>query len=177
MVFEIQPRLLFWVTCSVIAGYANAPAVATASAAANRYMDDHYAAIRACVLAPGVLEPAELVRVCRASRADVSGDPSLAHIGGLALLRAGVYDEAIRRLHESVQANPGSAWEKWPALALAYYGRGDAAQASIWLGKAETRLREEGKAGSGVEATLGDDWVDFQIMTREARTTLNGGKL
>jgi tetratricopeptide (TPR) repeat protein len=143
----------------------------------NRYVDEQFAALRACVLAPGVLEPAELVRVCRASRADVSGDPAVAHIGGLALLRAGAFDEAIRRLRESAQASPGSAWEKWPALALVYYGHGDAAQAKIWLEKAENRLREEGKAGSGVDAIRGENWFEFQILTREARTTLNGGKL
>jgi tetratricopeptide (TPR) repeat protein len=142
----------------------------------NRYVDEQFAALRACVLAPGVLEPAELVRVCRASRADVSGDPAVAHIGGLALLRAGVFDEAIRRLRESAQASPGSAWEEWPALALAYYGRGDAVEARIWLEKAENRLQEEGKAGGGVDAIRGENWFEFQILTREARTTLNGGK-
>ena len=60
---------------------------------------------------------------------------------------------------------------------MAYQGRGDSAQARIWLGKAETRLREEGKAGSGVEAILGDDWVDFQIMTREAQDDFEWGKV
>jgi eukaryotic-like serine/threonine-protein kinase len=143
---------------------------------ANRYREESCAAIHACVLAAGTGEPDELVRRCRELRGAGGGDSTFEYIFGLAHYRAGEWNEAIMRLNESVQASPGSAWAKWPALALAHYRRGDTEQAKVWLAHAEKWLQEQTVAGSKKGLFGGGDWFDFQILIREARSTLRRTK-
>jgi tetratricopeptide (TPR) repeat protein len=142
----------------------------------HRYRDEACAAIHACVLAPTTVEPVLLVRRAREALGVVHGDPQVLYILGLAHYRAGEHDEAIRRLKESIKANPDGAWLRWPALALAHQGRGDGTEARRWLGRAEKWLQDKGATGTEPGALYGAAWVDFQILTREARATLAGAK-
>ncbi len=109
--------------------------------------------------------------------AEGGADPMLAYILGLAHYRTGEWDEAIRRLEESGRASPGSDWVKWPALALAHYRRGDLKEANMWLGKAEKRLQQDAAVERETGLFGGAESFDFRILTNEARSTLQGGKL
>jgi serine/threonine protein kinase/WD40 repeat protein len=143
---------------------------------AKQFLDDDAAAIRACLLTPGAVEPAELLANARRAPADWPPQTTLQFALGLGHYRAGQWDEALRRLHEAVAKGGTDAWVKWPALAMAHHQRGDRAEARAWLDRAEKWLKENTAAGGEPAFLYRWNWVDFQILLREARATLRGPK-
>jgi tetratricopeptide (TPR) repeat protein len=144
----------------------------------DQYASDLCAPIHACVLAPGVGDPARLVRLARSG---LAGAQPPEHAGflyvlGLAHLRAGEWDQAIRRLRESAEKDPGSACVRWLALALAHHRRGEPKEARLWLEKAEKWQREKASPASEAGYRHGGRWYDFQILYREVQSTLGAAK-
>jgi tetratricopeptide (TPR) repeat protein len=84
------------------------------------------------------------------------------YVLGLAYDRAGRYDDAIRVLMQSIEADP--RWHatalNWPVLAMAHLRLGHAAEARRWLERAE-------RADLGSISTWWDR-AEFEILRREA---------
>jgi Flp pilus assembly protein TadD len=118
-----------------------------------------------CALAPtAVAEGGAPVRIAEAA---LSAAPEDRHGDvlttlGAALYRAGRFDEAIRRLEESVQARGGSASPQAAAfLAMAHHRRGDHEAARRWL----EALRAH---NLGSDSRFSWDDVEIGILRREA---------
>jgi len=142
-----------------------------------------YLVARICALAPEAIpDPARAVQM--AERA-VATEPELAwhlHALGTAHYRAGQFDQASRRLGESLEADPAWSAESvnWPVLAMAYYRLGDREKAQQWLDKAvqwHEKACQEMSRTRGTTLPLHDhDWFAFQLLCREAQALLKGQK-
>jgi Flp pilus assembly protein TadD len=131
---------------------------------------DAYLAGRICALAPGAV-PDPGVPVGLGERA-VEAEPKLArHLHGLGLAhyRAGQFGPAIRRLNESLAADP--AWRAQVlnryALALAYQADGQGDEARKWYGQA---------ARTRPPPLQSHDALAYLILRREADQLLGAGK-
>jgi tetratricopeptide (TPR) repeat protein len=141
-----------------------------------------YSAINICGLAPGAIaDPARLVSWAQTW---MERQP---HAGwarnrlGIALYRAGRWEEAVRRLREGEETQPS-----WPGLcvddmflALAYYRLGQSDEGHRWQDKAERWLasadRELAAMKTGFPATVHpSDWLEVQVLRREADGVLAG---
>ena len=111
-----------------------------------------------CTLAPtAVADRGAPVRIAEAALSAAPADrrPDVLTTLGAALYRAGRFDEAIRRLGESVQAGGGSASPQASAfLAMALHRRGDHAAARRWL---------EALRGSNPASNSRFSWDDVEI--------------
>jgi serine/threonine protein kinase/tetratricopeptide (TPR) repeat protein len=132
---------------------------------------------RAGGLAPeGVSDPARLVRWGEEGVAKQLRAGAYLHSLGLAQVRAGRCDQAVKPLQASIEAGMDSA-PNWYGLALAHWRLGQAAQAGRWLEKAEGWMME-------TESKLADrtvhpvppipiaEWLEAQILRREAASLL-----
>jgi tetratricopeptide (TPR) repeat protein len=100
---------------------------------------------------------------------------------GLALYRAGRWQEAIRYLREAQEIQPS-----WPGhcvddmfLALAHYRLGQRDEGRRWLDKAERWLasadRDLAAMKTGFPPTVHpSDWLQVQVLRREADGVLAG---
>jgi tetratricopeptide (TPR) repeat protein len=80
--------------------------------------------------------PARLVETAVKDPRGESRKPHFLKTLGAALYRAGRYDEATRRLEESIQGQGGASLpEEWAFLAMAHHRLGHRDEASRWLGK------------------------------------------
>ncbi len=123
----------------------------------------------ACALHRTSADPAEVLRLNQRALEISSTGPGSHFCIGLAQLRAGAAAEAVQSLNKAAAAEPGGAWLCWPALALAHHARGERAEALRWLAKAETWQAEApGRADGTTGLHLGEGWLDFQILYREA---------
>jgi serine/threonine protein kinase len=102
------------------------------------------------------------------------------YVAGLAHLRAGEFDEAVKRLTESHPRDrnwPGAALTH-PALAIAYHRLGRDEEARHELELTETVNNEWTE--SMVQGSVGSmpvpwfDWVEFQVLYREAKVIITG---
>jgi Flp pilus assembly protein TadD len=104
------------------------------------------------------------------------------HALGLAHYRAGQYDQAIRRVRESLERDP-----KWPAqavnwlvLAMAHHRLGRAEGARVWLGRAvawiDAHAQPAGKDAGAFLPLAPHDEMACRLLRREAETLLAGGK-
>jgi tetratricopeptide (TPR) repeat protein len=94
---------------------------------------------RAGSLGPGIRDPEKLIALAEKSVARAPGEAWRIYVLGLALYRAGRYEEAIAKLNESNEA--GRSWHaralNWPILAMAHDRLGHADEASRWLARAD----------------------------------------
>jgi tetratricopeptide (TPR) repeat protein len=135
----------------------------------SQLRNDNCAPILACVLGSGADDPTLLLREIE-HVPDISAPTDrseLLFIVGLAHYRAGEWNEAIRRLHRSIEADERRAWVTWPVLALAHNARGDRDESRRWLERAENWLKEKHKVVSETEFMSGAA-LDFRILTGEA---------
>ena len=87
---------------------------------------------------------------------------------GAALYRAGRFEEAIRRLNESIQALDGGDVPKGFAfLAMAHHRLGHGDEAKRWLDKLAAYQPKEG-------ADFSWDDVEIRILRREAESLILG---
>jgi len=126
----------------------------------------------ACSLAPDVVAEHNVpVRVAEAALENVSDDWKNFSTTclGAALFRAGRYDEAIRLLNESGEADGGPGVPQvWAFLAMAHHRKGDAAEARRWLDKLLSYR-------PGASASFFWDDVEVQLLRREAESVVLGG--
>jgi serine/threonine protein kinase/WD40 repeat protein len=111
----------------------------------------------------------------RALAGDPTPDARLAR--GVALYRAGQWDQARACLREFVKASPTSAWLAWPVQALAEHRLGHAAEARALFKKAAAWQRQQtAKAEASAGFSPEPEWADFLIYDAEADALLHGGQ-
>jgi eukaryotic-like serine/threonine-protein kinase len=142
--------------------------------------DTAYRSSRTCMLQPGAgVEPAQGVRWAEQALANRPKCEWYLHGLALAHYRAGQYDLAIARCQDSINACPGWAGnpQNWLLIGLAHKRLDQTQEASEWLDKA-TRWRAGalvGKHEPGIayppDVAL-SDWLEFQVLYREAETLL-----
>ena len=141
----------------------------------SQLRSDNCAPILACILGPRADDLALLLRNIE-HVPDISAPTDrseLLFIVGLAHYRAGEWNEAIRCLHQSIEADERRAWITWPVLALAHNARRDRDESRQWLERAENWLKEKHNVGSETEFMSGAA-LDFRILTREALAVIKG---
>jgi tetratricopeptide (TPR) repeat protein len=94
--------------------------------------------------------------------------------------RAGQFDKAIQRLHESIDLTPN--WNgivlDWVVLAMAHQRLGQSDKARQWFDRAVQEIAKRSQdpqaSGSG-RRPFNDtgDWLDYQILRREAEALLH----
>jgi WD40 repeat protein/tRNA A-37 threonylcarbamoyl transferase component Bud32 len=143
-----------------------------------KYPDQQVAVAGLCCLAPdAVPQPAGLVAVARKGVQKDPGSYLSQVVLGMALYRAGKYEEAVAQLRESmrVQGEEGLPWD-WLCLAMAHHRLGRTEEARAWLTKA-TRWLERMPPDVPVEIPEfdGPDWIlrlAFRILRREAESLI-----
>jgi eukaryotic-like serine/threonine-protein kinase len=147
-------------------------------------------AVRACVLAPDAdAERHQLVELAQSIVASDQGHAFHLYVLGIAHYRAGQYEEAVRRLRESLVDDPswGARGINHPVLAMAYHRLGKAAEARKALDKAAGSIdqwaRERYQSGWDWVTHLGAeaiwpipwwDWLECQLYYREAKVLIDG---
>ncbi|HEX5105722.1 MAG TPA: tetratricopeptide repeat protein, partial [Pirellulaceae bacterium] len=147
----------------------------------KRYAQDQrrwtlYFLARTCVLAPHATpDPAQAVRLAELA---VSAEPKWAHnlhTLGLAHYRAGQFEEAVRRFHEAIDANPGWTGQvvNWLGLALAYHCQGQTDEARRWYDKALEWIDRVAPNGNRDSLTPppgvhDHEWLASRLLRREA---------
>jgi WD40 repeat protein len=131
--------------------------------------------VRAGVLAPS--SPDEAAALLAAARRWAQSNPrdtTAAQYLGLALVRAGEWDEAARVLGPVVEAKEGvTPVVGWLAVGLAHLRRGAAGEARPWLAKADAWLAAAARdlpPATGI-AVAGWDWAGYltaRALRREA---------
>jgi WD40 repeat protein/serine/threonine protein kinase len=126
-----------------------------------------------CVLAPDAVADREApMRLAEAALAGQPGSGSqrsgVLKTLGAALYRAGRFEEAVRRLEESIQAHgAGGDPKAFAFLALAHHQLGDREEAKRWLDKLKAYRPKEG-------FDVSRDDMDIQILQREAEGLISG---
>jgi tetratricopeptide (TPR) repeat protein/serine/threonine protein kinase len=99
------------------------------------------------------------------------------HVLGRAQYRAGKFKEALAACEASLKADPKwpGAPLNWLVLALAHQRLGQPREARAWFARAEELTARAAAAGKGPVCPPGTpvlDWLEIQLLYREARTTL-----
>jgi tetratricopeptide (TPR) repeat protein len=142
-----------------------------------------YPAGRLCALAPDALaDPAQAVRWAEWSLASDPKNVFYLHTLGLAHYRAGQFDQAEKRCRESMKINPN--WlgipQNWLVLALICHQQKKPDEARQWLDKATEWLatanakRPKEEAGYQPPEMPPSDWLEYQVLRREAEKLLSG---
>jgi tetratricopeptide (TPR) repeat protein len=137
---------------------------------------------RACLVRPqGLAEPARLMQWAEQAVAIRPRCEWYLHVLGAAHYRAGQFDQAIRRCHESLEAAP--KWpghvQNWLVLAMAHQRLGQTEQARQWLEKAG-QWREKIAQGRPRAAVVApshvppSDWLEFLVLYPEAQALVRG---
>jgi serine/threonine protein kinase/Tfp pilus assembly protein PilF len=138
-----------------------------------------YCAARACVLGPNALDdPGWIVRLAEHALAVEPRNAWYLHTLGMAHYRAGEFDRAAQRLHESLKATP--PWQanavNWLGLSLVHHRLGQPREARLWLDRALKWINQTAaKAPRGSVALPGqhpDDWLACHVLRREAEALL-----
>jgi tetratricopeptide (TPR) repeat protein len=137
--------------------------------------------VQACNLAPDAV--ADRARPVRLAETVVAGAPRNRddlNTLGVALYRAGRYEEAIGRLNEAraLTGDPqGTVWD-WLFLAMAHGRLGHTAEAREWLGRAERWIDREASGGpANPVAGTRLSWnqrLGLQLFRREAEAMIAG---
>lgn len=131
--------------------------------------------IRACSLAPDVLTDADWA--VSLVQGTVKRDPKAGwrlYILGLTHLRAKQFDQAVRRLDESISVDPmwAASFLNWPVLAMAHLELGHAQEARAWIQKARSwQAVTPSRAVSNGTPPASSPWWDraeFEILRQEA---------
>jgi WD40 repeat protein/Flp pilus assembly protein TadD len=136
--------------------------------------DDTFTALslaRACTVGelPGV-DPARLIAWAEHGM-KAQATAWSRHVLGLAHLRAGHADKALRALHEADELPWGCKPLNWLAVALVHGRRGQAGEARRWLAKATAVLDHTSPASWPPR-----DWLEAQVLRREAEALLEAGR-
>jgi serine/threonine protein kinase/Tfp pilus assembly protein PilF len=135
----------------------------------------------ACLLWPGVdAKPAELLALAEQADGEQQKGAWKLFLLGKAHYRAGQYAEALRRLRDSLAADP--QWDgrifNYPVLAMVYHRLGQSAEARQALeaagGAYEAWLQSLAKLYPDLRPTPWAVWIEFQVHYREARLLLQG---
>jgi tetratricopeptide (TPR) repeat protein len=134
-----------------------------------------YVLARTCGQAPGAADPAQVIQWAEQAVANVQNGWYL-HALGLALYRAGRFAEAIERLEASNRTNWAATLANWPVLAMAHHRLGHGEDARRWLDSttAEMKRLREAHPNGPVE-TASTDWLETEVLRREAEAVLGGG--
>jgi WD40 repeat protein/Flp pilus assembly protein TadD len=127
----------------------------------------------------------DLAPVLKLAAADAADDPNncgpLHHLGALHY-RAGQWDTAIERLQQAIRLHrPDNVMRvrDWLFLAMALARKEKHDEAKQWLGKAINLLEQAGRkqpyAINGY-AVSWDQWVEINLVRREAEKIVNGAK-
>jgi tetratricopeptide (TPR) repeat protein len=136
-----------------------------------------------CALGPGATaEPAQIVPLAEKVVAALPPDADNLAVLGAALYRAGRYEEAVKRLHESAAARPADTLHRqsveytWLFLAMAEHRLGHADQARQWLDRAAKSITQpETKENASAPAEDSIRWnrrQTLQLLHREAEKVL-----
>jgi eukaryotic-like serine/threonine-protein kinase len=140
-----------------------------------------YLAARTAVLAPNDLDDA--TRIVKLAEQPVAAYPKAAHYLhtlGMAHLRAGEFDTAIRRLRESGEIKPDWAANvvNWLGLAMAHHKTGQTAEArqlwqkaTVWIDQAVAISPEPSLAS--IPGLHPHDWLACHVLRREAESLLS----
>jgi tetratricopeptide (TPR) repeat protein len=131
-------------------------------------------AARACCIVPGGLDDySTALALARAQVARHPKDPWTHYILGLVCYRSGMFEEAIRRLEDSMRIDP--RWPpflNWPVLAMAHRRLGHREEARRWLARCHPPRAESGPGPPmGESFPIGGLWWDraeFILLRREA---------
>jgi WD40 repeat protein/serine/threonine protein kinase/predicted Zn-dependent protease len=133
-----------------------------------------------CVIGPAAVADAK--RFLTLAEKAQAANPRLAnyvHTLGAALYRAGRFDDALRRLRESIQAHGGEGRVfDWLFLAMVHAQRGEPALARKWLDKAVQWLDlstpdKPKDAGLGLPVAW-QHWMQAQLLRCEAEALVRG---
>ncbi len=123
------------------------------------------------------VDPAEASRLADEAVLAQPEVPWNLHALGLAHYRTGRYDEAVKRLQESMQVDP-----KWPAqpvnwltLAMAHHRLGHDDEAREWLDKAVKKVDKNRQEKPRALTGLGmhpHDWMAWLLLRREAEALI-----
>ncbi len=148
--------------------------------------------LRTCILAPGPdADLAQLVDLAQQAMANTPGSWYCLYLLGMAHYRAGQYAPAVRRLRESLRAQPEWAARalSYPVLAMAHHRLGQTAEARQALDAAAeaiarwTRERCQNPGDKCWVHHLGAtaswpiawwDWLECRVYYREARVLIDG---
>jgi tetratricopeptide (TPR) repeat protein len=147
--------------------------------------------VRASVLAPACdADPTELLEVAQNAVASHPRADWFLYVVGIAHYRAGQYEQAVRRLRDSLRVNP--AWLaraiNYPILAMAHHRLGQKEEARQALDQAArvidqwTGARYQSQRGhwvlhlgaTGFWPAPWFDWLECQHYYREARVLIDG---
>jgi WD40 repeat protein/tRNA A-37 threonylcarbamoyl transferase component Bud32 len=118
-------------------------------------------------------EADHFLRAARKERAAHPKDVSALDYLGLALYRAGQWEEASRCLHESIEAQRNGATPAlaWVTLALVHLRQGQPEQAKPWLAKVDAAIPANVLLPSDAIAPSDWDWqgrLEIRLLRREA---------
>ena len=139
--------------------------------------------VRASCLAPGALTDADWA--ISLVQGTVKREPKAAwrlYILGLAHFRANQFDQAVRRLDESISVDPmwAGGFLNWPVLAMAHRRLGHAQEAQSCLQKARSWQAVAKPRAVPNEAPLASspwwDRAEFEILRQEAETLEAAGR-
>jgi tetratricopeptide (TPR) repeat protein len=120
------------------------------------------------------IEPAALIPWAKNAVGDEK-NPWYVHALGLAHLRAGQFDEAIKRFQESNAGNweDGGRSQNWLGMALAHAKAGRLDEARRSLDKAKSLIKLTLPQAPGLRpGILGPDWGAYQVLLRETEELL-----
>jgi tetratricopeptide (TPR) repeat protein len=142
--------------------------------------DESFWVARACILAPDAVgdwrQPLHLAEAAAANEAT----PWRLYVLAAASYRAGRYGETVCLCGKSMEAGPWQAvCLDYLLLAMAHHRLGDEDVARAWLVKAtqEIETAEKARREQGADAPIAAfaaycDWLDYQILHREAEALL-----
>jgi tetratricopeptide (TPR) repeat protein/predicted Ser/Thr protein kinase len=141
-----------------------------------------YLLARICGLAPGgAADPSAPVELAKQSLLSFPREGWHLHALGLAHYRAGQFDEAIRRLRESLERDPNWPAQavNWLVLAMAHHRLGRAEEARRWLDRAiawiDAHAQPAGKDAGALLPLDPHDEMACRLLRREAEALLTGG--
>jgi tetratricopeptide (TPR) repeat protein len=125
-----------------------------------------------------VANPAQLVNFMESAieRVDSANKSVLLNTLGLALYRAGRFDDAVTAIHQSMDANANSREgivTDWLILAMAHHQLGRPDQSRHWLEKSIAWLEELGKNASQKDGEPAwDERIEFRLLRAEAESLI-----
>jgi WD40 repeat protein len=145
---------------------------------------DAYHVAWTCALGPGATaDPAQIVSLAEKVVAALPPDADNLAVLGAALYRAGRFEEAVKRLHESAELRPSDTLHRqsieytWLFLAMAEHRLGNTEAARQWLSGAAQSITQPAikeNATASVEDSI--PWnrrQTLQLLHREAERALN----
>jgi tetratricopeptide (TPR) repeat protein len=132
-----------------------------------------------CVLAPdAVPDPAPIVELARAAVADQPANWAYLNTLGLALYRAGRFEEAVQQLDQSIKESGHGTWVDWLFLALTHQRLNHPQEARRWWAKAREALDRalDPKGRSPATSVSWTDRIEMPLFRAEAEALLGKEK-